>query len=164
MKHSSVCLTICVALVLVCSILITPAWAPPENKPEKISVTSIKWDPGKSWFVTGLSAQFGVAQAGEHTDFIIYLNFEMQAQDKPLADKLGDKVALKSAVADPVPGQPVPLAPAYSPWTPGKDWYGLKVNVTVTAELRTANENIVGTSVTKLVTLVIDAPTCSPVR
>jgi hypothetical protein len=141
------------------SVLITPAWAPPKEKPEKLTIGTIGYHAPASAFYVYLTAQFGIAQAGDHADFIIVTTLDVTSEAGDTIAKLFYKqgiVRLATPTA-PVPGEPVPIAGPSLEWKPDKEY--LKVIVRATVELQTSSGNTIGTT-TKVAEVAL--PSCAP--
>jgi hypothetical protein len=146
MKRSALCLTILLSVVFLSTVLIPFAWAPPQEKPEKLSITGVKWSSGT--FYVGLNAQFGVAQAGDNAGFLIVTTLDITTVDGlhivTLSDKRG--VVRLVTMTEPAPGEPVPIEGPKIDWKPEKPYGTVFVNVTV--ELKTSGGSTIGTPTT----------------
>src|SRR5262245_11331834 len=64
----------CLGVALVTVWWVPPCPAPQRDKPEKISIDNVTWSFGEgvSGFHVDLSAQFGIAAAGDNAEFSIH--------------------------------------------------------------------------------------------
>jgi hypothetical protein len=143
MKHSALCLTLLLVVVFLSSVLITPAWAPPNEKPEKLTIGTIGYHPPAQAFYVYLTAQFGIAQAGDHVDFMIATTLVVTWNGNTIT--LTDEMPLLRAVTPtiPEPGAPVPLALVSIDW----DRIGGTVTGNVAVDVTTQIVNKVGNTI-----------------
>ena len=153
MKRSAVCVAILLAAVLLSSVLAPSAFAPPNDKPEKLNITGTKWNP--PMFTVSLTAQYGIAQAADHSGFFMVTTLEITTVSGDPIVTLYDKRGIVRLLTPsaPVPGEPVPIEGPSFTWKPDKP-YG-KAYATVTVQLHNSNGNPMGIATTEVVGIEI---------
>jgi hypothetical protein len=145
MKHSALCLTLLLVVVFLSSVLITPAWAPPNEKPEKLSFGTISYNTPAQAFSVYLLAQFGIAQAGDHVDFTIVGTIKVTALNGNTYTLNGSTPLYRLATPTvPVPGDPVKVGGLFIPWDRDGGTVTGDVVVEITAQIVNKVGNTIG--------------------
>lgn len=106
------------AAALVMGVWVSPGWAPQRDKPEKLTIDDFSWNSTAQVFQVDLSAVFGIATAGESTDFTVETVLAITDANGTLLEVLGPKVDPLSS-RDGSTGddaQFVSLVPPLVPW------------------------------------------------
>jgi hypothetical protein len=144
--------TILVLLVMMLTILSGPAVAPDTDKPEKLVVTGTGYNSDTQSFEIDLSAQFGIATAGERANFQVSAELEVSQPGRTELYAIGPEyVPLWIQSGSGPRDHMVQLAKIHIPWDRNGGLVQGPVDVKVTArigKLTTTRSNVFAVWVT----------------
>jgi hypothetical protein len=129
--------------------ILSPAWAPPSQKPEKIQIDNVTWDVVNQEFVIAMSAKFGLATAGEQADFTISVGLEISHPGNVASLAYEYAVARAEPSGGQGPGADylVSVNGARIPWDRANGTVFGTVHVTTTAKLIGPSGQVIGNPV-----------------
>jgi len=125
-------------ILILGTLVVQDVYAPPPQKPEKLSIESLSWDGKSQEFLIEYLVQFGIAKAGDNANFRIFTTLTIVDEGNSFTESAGDRIELEPLATS--PDSPVAIQ-VHIPFDPIANGVEGPVKVTVQAVILTPAEN-----------------------